>query len=64
MAKTYIPTSVKNIHELAIFLTRYNSVLRAAIATISPDDVAIYDTMFNAVIAFDALRGVLYPIEP
>lgn len=63
MAKTYVPSIVLNIHQLAIYITKYNSVLRAAIATLDPEAVAVYDTLASAVLAFDALRETLYPLE-
>lgn len=64
MAKTYVPSIVIQVHELTRFVTRYNAILRPALATIDPDSVALYDTMYNALVAFDALYQTLYPLEP
>lgn len=62
MAKTYIPTQVIEVHKLAIYLARYQAVLRAAIVAIDPDFGAVFDTLLAAVLAMDALSGQLYPL--
>lgn len=62
MAKTYIPTQVIEVHRLAVYLAKYQSVLRPAIVSIDPSAGALFDTMLAAVLAMDAVSGVLYPI--
>lgn len=64
MAKTYVPNEVRQVHTLAVYMTRYNAVLRAAVLIADPSAGAAYDALYAAVTAFDALREVLYPIEP
>lgn len=64
MARTYVPTLVDTIHELAVFMTRWNGIIRPALATIDPDSLVAYDAAFAAVIALDALRETLAPIAP
>ncbi len=63
MARTYIPTQVVEIHKMAIYMSRYQAVLRASIVAIDPTFGAAFDTLFAAVLAFDGLAQVLYPIE-
>lgn len=63
MARTYIPTQVLEVHKMAVYMARYQSVLRAAIVAIDPTFGTAFDTLFAAVTAFDALAQQLYPIE-
>lgn len=63
MARTYIPTQVVEIHKMALYMSRYQAVLRASIVAIDPSFGAAFDTLFAAVLAFDALAGELYPLE-
>lgn len=63
MARTYIPTQVIEIHKQAKFMTRYQSILRAAIVAVDPSYGAVFDALLAAIIAFDALSQQLYPIE-
>jgi predicted nucleic acid-binding protein len=62
VAKTYIPSEVKQVHELAQFMTRYNSVLRAAVALADPSAITAYDALYSAIVAFDAFREALVPL--
>lgn len=62
MAKTYVPHLFDNIHLLAVYMTRYNSVIRVTLAVLDPDSVATYDAARGAVLALDALRTQLLPI--
>lgn len=62
MAKTYIPSLMREVHKLSVFLARYNSILRPAISIADPDAVAAYDDLRNAVTALDAVYQVLYPL--
>lgn len=62
MAKTYVPTTVIDVHNLAIFLARNNAIVRTAIAVIDPSAVSTYDALYAAIVAFDALRETLYPL--
>lgn len=64
MAKTYVPSFTQDIHRLAVYLTRYNSILRAAIAVAQPDALASYDLLFSTVLALDAFRDALNPLTP
>lgn len=63
MARTYIPTAVIENHKLAVFLARYQSILRASIVAVDPDFGTVFDTLFAGVLAFDALNQELYPLE-
>lgn len=63
MARTYIPTSVIEVHKLTKFVTRYQAVLRAAIVAVDPAYGAVFDDLLDALIAFDALSQALYPLE-
>ena len=63
MARTYIPTQVIEVHKMAIYMSRYQAVLRAAIVAIDPTFGAAFDTLFAAILAFDALASELYPLE-
>lgn len=62
MAKTYIPSFVVDNHRQAVFIARYGSILRAAIAAISPEAALAYDTVTEAILAFDAFAQTLYPL--
>lgn len=64
MARTYIPSQVKQVHEMAKFLNRYHSPLRAAIVAVDPAYGALFDTLLSAVTAMDAVSAALYPLEP
>ena len=61
--RTYIPTSVIETHKLAKFLARYQSVLRPAVVAVDPSYGAVFDDLLAAVLAFDALAQILYPLE-
>lgn len=61
--RTYIPTSVIEVHKLAKFVARYQSVLRPAIVSVDPSYGAIFDDLLAALLAFDALAQTLYPLE-
>jgi len=63
VARTYIPSTVIQVHELAKYLSRYQATLRAAIVAVDPSAGSLFDALFTSVIAFDALNQVLYPIE-
>jgi len=63
VARTYIPTQVIQVHELARYMNRYQAVLRAAIVAVDPDFGSIFDTLLTAINAFDALASQLYPLE-
>lgn len=61
MPKTYVPTLCTEVHSLAVFLTRYNSTIRTFLDAFHPELVEAYTTLFNAVIAIDAVREQLCP---
>lgn len=61
--RTYIPTSVIEVHKLARFVARYQSVLRPAIVAVDPAYGAIFDSLMSALLAFDAVAATLYPLE-
>lgn len=63
MPRSYIPTQVIEVHRMAVFMARYQAVLRSAIVAIDPDFGATFDTLFAAILAFDALATELYPVE-
>lgn len=64
MARTYIPREVRQVHELAKYMARYNAILRAAVIAIDPSAESAYDALYAAVIAFDTLSQTLYPLQP
>lgn len=61
--RTYIPTSVIEVHKLAKFLARYQSVLRPAVVAVDPTYGAVFDDLLAAVLAFDAIAQAIYPFE-
>jgi len=61
--RTYIPTSVIEVHKLAKFLARYQAFLRPAVVAIDSSYGAVFDDLLSAVLAFDALAATLYPLE-
>jgi len=61
--RTYIPTSVIEVHKLAKFVSRYQSVLRPAVVAVDPSYGAVFDDLLSAVLAFDAIAQALYPLE-
>lgn len=63
MAKTYIPTGVVEVHRLAIYLARYQAVLRPAMVSIDPSFGALFDALLSATLAMDAVSQTLYPLE-
>lgn len=63
MAKTYIPTQVVEVHRLAIYLARYQAVLRPAMVAIDPSFGALFDALLAATLAMDAVAQTLYPVE-
>lgn len=64
MARTYIPSQVIEVHKMALYMSRYQAVLRAAMVAIDPTFGAAFDTLFAAILAFDGLASQLYPLEP
>lgn len=62
MAKTYVPKLTDRIHELAVYMARYNAIIRPALAVLDPDSLVAYDALFQAAISLDALREVLAPL--
>lgn len=62
--KSYIPTMTSDMHEIAVFLAKHNAILRAAIIAVDPEAAGAYDAAYAAIIALDALRAVLNPIQP
>lgn len=63
MARTYIPSQVIEVHRMAVYMSRYQAVLRASIVAIDPAFGTAFDTLFAAILAFDALATELYPVE-
>lgn len=63
MARTYIPTTVIDVHKQVKFMSRYQVPLRAAIVAVDPSYGAIFDALLAALLAFDALAAELYPLE-
>lgn len=61
--KTYIPTSVVEVHRLAIYLARYQAILRPAMVSIDPTYGALFDALLTATLAMDAVAQTLYPVE-
>lgn len=56
MARTYIPTLLVLAHILAVYLTKNNAKIRANLTGI---ELQLYDALYNAIIAFDALSEAL-----
>lgn len=63
VARTYVPSLVKNVRELAIYIARYGSTIRPAIAVLEPTAVASYDALAAAVIALNNFFDELYPVD-
>lgn len=63
MAKTYIPSSVIEVHRLAIYLARYQAILRPAMVSIDSSFGALFDALLTATLAMDAVSATLYPLE-
>lgn len=63
MARTYIPSTVLEVHRQVKFMSRYQVPLRAAVVAVNASYGAIFDDLLAALIAFDALAGELYPLE-
>lgn len=63
MARSYIPTQVVQTHKLAVYLARYQAVLRPAMVAIDPSYGALFDAALTALLALDAVNQELYPIE-
>lgn len=63
MPRTYIPTQVVEVHKMAVYMARYQAALRAAMVAIDPSFGAVFDTLFAAILAYDALASELYPLE-
>jgi len=61
--RTYVPTTVIDVHRLAIYLARYQSVIRPVMVALDPAYGAIFDGLLSAALAFDAIAQVLYPLE-
>lgn len=59
MARTYIPTLLVLVHILAVYLTKNNAKIRANLTGI---ELQLYDALYNAIIAFDALSEALKEI--
>lgn len=59
MARTYVPKMLKDIHTLAVYLARYNAVIRVAITAADPESLPAYEALYSAIIALDGLRTVL-----
>jgi hypothetical protein len=64
MAKTYLPTMVDDIHKSTVFLSEHNAIIRAAISALDPSALPAYDAALAALLALDALRATLNPIQP
>jgi hypothetical protein len=64
VAKTYISSYTREVHKLAVFMTRYQAILRAAMVVVDPASGALFDAMLSAVVAMDGVSNVIYPIEP
>jgi hypothetical protein len=62
MPRTYIPTTVIEVHKQYLFMTRYQAVLRAAMVAIDPSYGALFDTLLAALGAIDAISQELYPL--
>jgi len=61
--RTYIPTTVIEVHKQVKFMSRYQAPLRAAIVAVDPAYGEVFDALLAALLAFDALSQSLYPIE-
>lgn len=64
MARTYVPTMVLEVRQQAIYIARYGSVIRAAIAVLEPAAVAAFDAYATAVVGLNAFFETLYPTDP
>lgn len=64
MPKKYYPSLFDQIHTVAKYLARYNSVILVTLAAASPGSVAEYEALRDSVFAFDALRSIVDPVLP
>jgi hypothetical protein len=62
VARTYIPSQVIDAHKMAKYMSRYQAILRASMVAIDPDYGAVFDALFAAILAFDAIASELYPL--
>lgn len=63
MARTYIPSTVIEVHRQVKFISRYQVPLRAAIVAVNPAYGALFDDLFAALVSFDAVAAQLYPLD-
>lgn len=65
MAKrTYVPKAFSVTHALAVYLTRNNAKITAALTATAPEALAEYAAMYQAVLALDALRETVLTFLP
>lgn len=64
LAKTYVPSLMNDIHEIAVYLARYNSTIIAAITVIDPSALEAYNAVYTAILALDAFKQQLTPLGP
>lgn len=63
MARTYIPSTVIQVHRLVKYISRYQALLRASIVAIDPSFGAVFDDLLAALLAFDSVSNTLYPLD-
>jgi len=63
MARTYIPTTVIEVHKVAKFAAKYQAFIRPAVVAINPAYGAVFDDLLSALLAFDAISQSIYPLE-
>lgn len=63
MARTYIPTTVIQVHKAAVTAAKYAAFIRPAMVVINPAYGAIFDDLLSALLAFDSVSQTIYPLE-
>ena len=64
MPKRYYPSLFDQVHGVAVYLARYNSVILVTLGAVNPAAVTEYVALREAVYAFDALRAAIVPLLP
>lgn len=60
-SRTYLPTLFAIVHQLCVFIARYDSTIRA---NLSGDALTAYNALHVACDTFNTFSDVLNPIEP
>jgi hypothetical protein len=64
MPKKYYPKLFDEVHDMNVYLARYNALILAALTLVNPAALVQYEALRAAVVAFDALRESIDPLLP